>query len=114
MLQKIKQSLFCFKKSVCFSIPVFKTTSKNMKKFVSEIFKRTTLGKLYTEESSHIEGCVNPNIQDKYNLTHKDSSVDYADMLLTLKKCRVKIKAVLSAIGIVEKHEGITCRSSTR
>ena len=55
-----------------------------MKNFVSEILKRTRSGKPDAEEASHIEGCVNPNIQEKYNLTHKTSSVDYADMLLTL------------------------------
>ena len=70
---------------------MFTTTSKNMKKFVSEIFKRTRSGKTDAEEDSHIEGCVNPNIQDKYNLTQNNSSGDYADMLLTLTKiCRVK------------------------
>ena len=42
-----------------------------MKKFVSEIFKRNISGKPDVEEASHIEGCVNPNIQDKYNLAHK-------------------------------------------
>ena len=57
-----------------------------MKKFVSEIFKRTRSGKTDAEEDSHIEGCVNPNIQEKYNLTHKTSSVYYADMLLPLTK----------------------------
>ena len=67
------------------------------------------------EEASHIEGCVNPNIQEKYNLTHKTSSVDYSDMLLPLTKiCRVKINSVLSEIRAMGKYEGITCRSSTR
>ena len=62
-----------------------------MNKLVSEIFKRTISGKQDAEETSHIEGCVNPNIQKKYNLTHKTLSVDYADMLLPLKNiCRVK------------------------
>ena len=64
-----------------------------MKNFVSEIFKRTLSGKPDAEEPSHIEVCVNPNIQEKYNLTNKTSSVDYADMLLPLTKiCRVKTK----------------------
>ena len=93
---------------------MFTTTSKNMNMFVSKIFKRTRSGKPYSGEASHIEGCMNPNIQEKYNLTHKTSSVDYSDMLPPLTKiCRVKINAVLSAIGAVEKYEGITCSSST-
>ena len=72
---------------------MFITTSKNMKKFVSEILKRTISGKPDAEEASQIERFVNPNIQDKYNLTHKTSSVDYADMLLPLTKIfRVKNK----------------------
>ena len=50
-------------KSICFSIPVFTTTSKKMNKFVSEIFKRNRSGKLDEEEASYIELCVNPNIQ---------------------------------------------------
>ena len=64
-----------------------------MKKFVGEIFKCTRLGKPDAEEDLQIEGSVNPNIQEKYNLTHKTSSLDYADMLLALKNiCRVKNK----------------------
>ena len=50
-------------KSICFSIPVFTATYKNTKKFVSEIFKYTRSGKQDAEEASHIEGCVNSNIQ---------------------------------------------------
>ena len=65
---------------------MFTTTYKNMKNFVSGIFKLTRKGKLYVEEASHIEGYVNPNIQEKYNLTHKTSSVYYADILLPRKK----------------------------
>ena len=42
-----------------------------MNKSVSEIFKRTRSGKLDAEEASQIEVCVNPDIQEKYNLTHK-------------------------------------------
>ena len=81
------------KKSICSNIPVFTTTSKNMKKFVSETFKPTRSGKTDAEEPSHIEVCVNPNIQEKNNLTHKTSSVGYADMLLPLTKIfRVKNK----------------------
>ena len=57
-----------------------------MKKFLSEIFKLTRSGKPDAEEASHIEGCVNPNIQEKYNLTHKTTPLDYADMLLSLTK----------------------------
>ena len=72
---------------------MFTTTSKNMKKFVSEIFKRNRSGKPDTEGASHIEGYVNSNIQEKYNLTHKTSAVDYADMLMPLTEtCRVKNK----------------------
>ena len=72
---------------------MFITIYKNMRKFVSEIFKFNRSGKLDAEEASHIEGCVNPNIQEKYNLTPKTSPVDYADILLTLTKiCRVKNK----------------------
>ena len=86
-----------------------------MKNFVSEIFKRTISGKVDAEEDSHIEVFVNPNIQEKYKLTHKTLSVDYADMLLLITKiCRVKINSFLSAIGTVGKHEGIICIISTR
>ena len=64
-----------------------------MKKFVREIFKRTGSGKPDAEEASHIAGCVNPNIQEKHNLTQKNSSVDYAGILLHLTKiCGVKNK----------------------
>ena len=38
------------------------------------------------EEVSLIEGYVDPKIKEKYNLTPKTSSVDYADMLLPLTK----------------------------
>ena len=61
-------------------------TYKNMKKFVSEISKRTRPEKPDAEEDSHIEGCANPKIQDKYNPTPKNSPVDYADMFLPLTK----------------------------
>ena len=64
-----------------------------MRKFVIKTFKLTGPGKPDVGEASHIEGCVNPNIQEKYNLTHKNSSVYYADMLLPLTKIyRVKNK----------------------
>ena len=65
---------------------MFTATYKNMNKFESGIFKCTQSGKIYVEEDPRIEGSVNPNIQDKYNLTTKTSPVDYADMLLPLKK----------------------------
>ena len=65
---------------------MFTTTSKNMKDFVSETFKRNRSGKTDTEEASHIEGCVNPKIQEEYNLATKNSPVDYDDMLLPLTK----------------------------
>ena len=72
---------------------MFATTSKIMKKFVREIFKFTGSGKTDSEDASHIEGCVNPNIQGNYSLNHNTSSVDYADMLLPLTKIfRVKNK----------------------
>ena len=64
-----------------------------MQKFVSKLLKQNISGKPDAEEASHIEGYLNPNIQENYNLTHKNSSVDYADILLPLTKiCRVKNK----------------------
>ena len=66
--------------------PCVKNDLKNMKKFVSGIFKRTRSGKPDTEEASHIEGYVNSNIQEKYNLTPKTSPVDYSEILLPLTK----------------------------
>ena len=64
-----------------------------MKKFVSEIFKHTRSRKPDVEETSKIEGCVYPNIQEKCNLTHKTSLVDYSDTLMSLTKIfRVKNK----------------------
>ena len=93
---------------------MFTTAYKNMNKFVSKTFKHNRSGKPDAEEASHIEGCVKPNIQENYNLTHKTSSVYYADMLLPLTKiCRVKIDAVLSEIVTVGKYEIITCSIST-
>ena len=64
-----------------------------MKKFVFEIFKYNRSGNPDEEEAPRIEGCVNPNIKEKYNLPIKTSAVDYADMFLPLTKniCRVKI-----------------------
>ena len=75
-----------------------------MKRFVSEIFKCTRSGKPGTEEASHIEGCVNPKVQEKYTLTLKTSSVDYDDMLLPLTKIfSVKIKCCPFRNGQSEK-----------
>ena len=45
MLRKIKQILFWFLKSICFSTPVFTATYQNMKNFVSEILKHSKSGK---------------------------------------------------------------------
>ena len=56
---------------------------------MSEIFKRTRLGKPDSEEYSHIEECVNPEIQEKYNITPKTSSLYYDDILLSLTKIAV-------------------------
>ena len=66
--------------------PCVNKNLQNTKKFVSEIFKCNRSGKPDKEEASHIEWFVNPNMQDNYNLTNKNSPVDYADMLLPLKK----------------------------
>ena len=61
-----------------------------MKKFVSEILKLTRSVKPDGDEASHIGGYVNPNIQEKYNLSPKTSPVGYADGLLPLTKiCRI-------------------------
>ena len=48
--------------------------------------KNTRSGKPDSEEASHIEGFVNPKIRDKYNVTPKNSPVDYAYMLLLITK----------------------------
>ena len=56
------------------------TIYKNMRKFLSEIFKLNRSWKPDAEEASHIEGCMNPNIQDKYILTPKTTPVDFADI----------------------------------
>ena len=82
---------------------------------MSEIFKRNRSGKLDAEEASHIEGCVNPNIQGKYKLTHKTPSVYYADMLLPLTKTfTVKNKFCPLSNCHSGKYEGINYRISTR
>ena len=65
--------------------PCVHSNLKIIKKFVSEVFKRTRSGKTDVKEAPHIEGCVNKKIQDKYNLTPKTLPVDYADILLTIK-----------------------------
>ena len=57
-----------------------------MKNFVSEIFKCTRSGKTDAEEAPKIQGCMNPKIQEKENITPKTSPVDYTDMLLTITK----------------------------
>ena len=51
--------------SICFSVPMFTATYKNIKKFSSEIFKHNISGKPDVEEAPFIEGCVNTKIQDK-------------------------------------------------
>ena len=38
------------------------------------------------EEAPHIEGYMNKNIHDNYNLTPKTLIIDYADMLLPITK----------------------------
>ena len=64
-----------------------------MKKFVIKKINFTISGKPYAEEYSHVEGCVNPKIWEKYNLSPITSPVSYADMLPPLtKKFRVKNK----------------------
>ena len=57
-----------------------------MKNFFSVIFKHTRSGKLDVEYASHIEGCVKPNIQEKYNHIPKIPPEYYSDMLLPLTK----------------------------
>ena len=66
---------------------MFTTTYKNMKNFASEILKRTRPGKSDVEESTHIEGCVNPKIQENHNLTPKNSLAYYYDSMLLKNKC---------------------------
>ena len=65
---------------------MFTENYKNIKKFASEIFKHTRPGKSDVEETRLIERCVNPKIQEKYNLPSKISPADYADFLLLLTK----------------------------
>ena len=112
----MKQSLFwstIFK--IHFIIPDSTSTYKNVKKCVSKIIKHTRSGKLDEEEATHIEGCVNPNINERYNLTPKNSPVHYADMLLTLtKNMLVKISSFLSLIVTVGTYEGINFRITIR
>ena len=55
-----------------------------MNNLENKILKSTIPGKSDAGENPCIEGCVNPNIQDKYSLTPKTSPVDYDDMVLLL------------------------------
>ena len=55
-----------------------------MDNLASQTFKSTIPVKSDAGEDPCIEGCVNPNIQDTYSLTPKNSPVDYSDMLLPL------------------------------
>ena len=57
--------------SICFSIPVFTSTYKNIKNFESEIFKHTISGKPDVEEATCTEGFAKTNIKDNCNLTPK-------------------------------------------
>ena len=50
---------------MCFSLPVFKETYKNINNLASKIFKRTISGKADAEEAPCIEGYVNTNTQEK-------------------------------------------------
>ena len=76
-----------------------------MKKFASEIFKCTRPGKLDVDEAPHIERCVHPGIQDKYNLTPKTSPIDFSDMLPPITKIiRVKNKCCPFINWHNEKH----------
>ena len=54
---------------------IFTAYHKNMKKFASKIFTQSRPGKLDVEESPRIEGCVNPKIKEKYNITPQNSPV---------------------------------------
>ena len=66
--------------------PYVRIILQNMKKIVSEMLKCTRSGKPDAEEGSHIEGCVNPKIQEKYNITTKTSPVYYSYVLLPVTK----------------------------
>ena len=59
-------------------------TYKNIKMFAIEISKYIRSGNPYMEEAPSIEGFVNTNIQEKYNLTPKNVPGDYADILLPI------------------------------
>ena len=71
---------------IWFSILVTTATYKNIKKFVNKISRRTISGKQYAEDALRVEGCVNINIQEKDNLFPQTSLVDYADILMPIKK----------------------------
>ena len=45
--------------------PCVHSNLKIIKKFASEVFKRTRSGKTDVKEAPHIEGSVNKNIQEK-------------------------------------------------
>ena len=47
------------------SVSLCSQQHKKIKKFASEIFKRTRSGKTDVKEAPHIEGSVNKNIQEK-------------------------------------------------
>ena len=66
--------------------PCVSINLQNMKKLSSEMLKSTRPGKPDSEDASHIEGCVNPKIQEKYNITTKTSPVYYSYMLLHVTK----------------------------
>ena len=57
-----------------------------MNNLENQILKSTRPGKSDAGENPCIEGCVNPNIQDKYSLNTKTSPLDYSVMLMPLTK----------------------------
>ena len=57
--------------------PYVHSSIKNIKKFASKILKRTLPGKPYAEEARRNEIFVNTNIEEKHNVTPKNSPVDY-------------------------------------
>ena len=90
---------------------MFTATYKNINRFMSEIFKHTRSGKPYFEEALRIEGCMDTNIQDKYNPTprtlpvdySKTSPVGYGDMLLTITK---KMQGKNECCPFINRHSG--------
>ena len=88
---------------------------QKIKNFTSEIFKLIRSGKPDIKEPLQIMGCVYTNINDKYNITPKILTVNYADMLPPItKNMQVKNNYILLEIGTVEQYKGITCSSSIR